>query len=81
MNVYNYIDDYGIYSFKEKKFNEVDAIIFSFLSYANFDEIMKEDKKCTIQEIGRMHLGFFPVPLRPRPATGCGVNSAESDLL
>ena len=34
MNVYNYIDDYGIYSFKEKKFNEVDAIIFSFLSYA-----------------------------------------------
>ena len=60
MNIYNYIDDYGIYSFKEKKFNEIDAIIFSFLSYANFDGIMKKNKKCTIQEIGRMHLGFFP---------------------
>ena len=60
MNIYNYIDDYGIYSFKEKKLNEVDAIIFSFLSYANFNDIMDERKKYSIQEAGRMHLGLYP---------------------
>ncbi len=60
MNIYNYIDDYGIYSFKEKKFNEVDAVIFSFLSYANFENVLEKNQKCSIQEIGRRHLGIFP---------------------
>ena len=41
MNIYDYIDDYGIYSFKEKKFNDVDAAIFSFIVYANLKYILK----------------------------------------
>ena len=57
MNVYNYIDDYGIYSFNERKFNEVDAVIFSFLSYVDFSNILNKEKH-TISEIGRMHLGL-----------------------
>ena len=36
MNIYDYIDQYGMYSFLEKEINEVDYVIFSFLSYANF---------------------------------------------
>lgn len=57
MNIYDYIDEYGIYSFDEKEFNEVDSAIFSFLSYADFKNIF-EGEKMTIQEIGRKHLGL-----------------------
>ncbi|MCI8460479.1 MAG: DUF2974 domain-containing protein [Bacilli bacterium] len=57
MNIYDYIDEYGIYSFSEKEFNEVDSAIFSFLSYADFSNIF-EGEKMTIQEIGRKHIGL-----------------------
>lgn len=59
MNIYDYIDEYGIYSFAEKEFNEVDGAIFSFLSYADFSNIF-ETRKMTIQEIGRKHFGMHP---------------------
>lgn len=58
MNVYDYIDYYGIYTFEEKEFNEIDAIIFAFLSYANLKGVFNEYKKLTINEIGRIHLGL-----------------------
>ena len=58
MNIYDYIDNYGIYSFKEKRFNEVDSVIFSFLSYVNYSNILDKKEKKTIHEIGRMHLGL-----------------------
>lgn len=57
MNIYDYIDEYGIYSFSEKEFNEVDSAIFAFLSYADFSNIF-EGEKMRIQEIGRKHLGL-----------------------
>ena len=60
MTIYDYIDEYGIYSFEEKPFNEVDAMIFSFISYANIREIMKDKKSLTINQVGRMHLGMYP---------------------
>jgi hypothetical protein len=58
MNIYNYIDNFGMYSFSEKEFNEIDSVIFSFLSYANFEGIFDDKKKLTIKEVGRMHLGL-----------------------
>ncbi len=57
MTIYDYIDEYGIYGFDERPFNEVDSAIFSFLSYADFSNIF-EKEKMTIQEIGRKHLGL-----------------------
>lgn len=57
MNIYDYIDNYGIYSFEEKEINLVDKVIFSFLSYANFNDIVKRDK-ITIQDAGRIHVGM-----------------------
>jgi hypothetical protein len=59
MNIYDYVDEYGIYSFEEKEFNEVDAVIFSFISYAKLHEIIMPNKKYTISEVGRMHLGIY----------------------
>ena len=57
MTIYDYIDTYGIYTFDEKEFNEVDSVIFSFLSYVNFDCIV-ENKKVLLRDVGRMHLGL-----------------------
>lgn len=59
MNIYNYIDEYGIYSFSEKEFNDVDAVIFSFLSYAKLQDIIMPNNKYTINQVGRMHLGIY----------------------
>ena len=58
MNIYNYIDEEGIYSFEEKEFNEVDAAIFSYLSYASLDKVFGEKKKLSIKEAGRMNLNY-----------------------
>ena len=58
MDIYKYIDEYGIYSFEEEEFNEIDAVIFSYLSYATLDKIFIDRKKCTMQEAGRIHLGY-----------------------
>lgn len=57
MNIYNYIDDFGIYTFEEKPINLIDKVIFSFLSYVNFAGIV-DYNKITIKEAGRIHLGI-----------------------
>ena len=36
MNVYDYVDEYGIYSFDEKEFNEVDAEFSHLFLMQNF---------------------------------------------
>lgn len=57
MNIYDYIDEYGVYSFDEIELNEIDSAIFSFLSYADFNNIF-DIPKMTINEIGRKHFGI-----------------------
>ena len=52
---FDYIKDYGDYTFEEKEFNEVDNVIFSMLAYVNYDGIVSEgnkDKK-TINEVAK----------------------------
>ena len=44
MNVFNYIKYYGNYSFLEKEFNEVDNLIFSCLSYVDFNNIVSKSR-------------------------------------
>lgn len=36
-DIFSYLDEYGGYSFTEKPLGEVDAMIFSYLTYFNFD--------------------------------------------
>ena len=45
MNVFDYIDYYGEYTFKERPFNEVDNAIFSFLAYVPFSGVVNKKKK------------------------------------
>ncbi|MBQ6323752.1 MAG: DUF2974 domain-containing protein [Bacilli bacterium] len=58
MSIYNYIDNYGMKTFEEMELKRVDAVLFSFLSYANFDGIL-ENGPLTIKEAGRIHLSSF----------------------
>lgn len=60
MNIYSYIDRYGNLTFKEKEFNEVDNIIFAFLSYADFKGIIKKNKKIRLQEAAYLHEKLHP---------------------
>lgn len=57
MTIYDYVDQYGIYSFEERPFNEVDSVLFSFLSYVDYDNIV-EDGRILLKDVGRMHLGL-----------------------
>ena len=52
MDLIGYIDKFGSFSFKEKEFNDVDALILAQLSYINFDCIMplfKDDKDFSLK--------------------------------
>ena len=60
MNLYDYLDNYGMYTFDEKEINEIDKVIFSFISYVDFRGIVKHNK-ITIKEAGRMHLGLHKI--------------------
>lgn len=48
MNVFDYVEYFGDYTFKERPFNEVDNIVFSFLSYVDFNGVV-DKKKITIE--------------------------------
>lgn len=54
MDVFNYLEQYKNISFKEKRFNEVDALIMAVLSYVPFDELKLEDKKASASEIHKL---------------------------
>ena len=56
MDIYEYVDSIGDYTFDEKEFNEVDNIVFSTLSYVNYGNIVSNDKnyKSTINEVGEL---------------------------
>ena len=60
MDVYKYIGEYGQYTFEEKEINEVDKVIFSFLSYANLEKVFEDDEVLTIAEAGRQYLKLHP---------------------
>ena len=52
MTIFEYIDDFGDYTFNDKAFNEVDSMIFSFLSYINFQNVIINGKE-SIESVGK----------------------------
>lgn len=60
MNIYEYIDKNGDKSFNEMKLNQVDKVIFSFLSYANLERVFEDNTSLTIGEAGREYLQLHP---------------------
>ena len=43
-DIFDYIEKYGDKSFEEKKFNEIDNVIFSQIVYNDFGSIVEEDE-------------------------------------
>ena len=55
-NIINYINKYGHLTFEELKYNELDDLVFSVLSYVNFDGILENNKyqKVKLEDAGKM---------------------------
>ena len=49
-NIFDYIDWRGDLTFKESKFNEIDNLILSRVSYFPFDNLIEQDEVITIEE-------------------------------
>ena len=45
MDINNYIKKYGVYTFEEKEFTEVDNVIFSVLTYIDYSDILTSNNK------------------------------------
>ena len=57
MSIFDYVDKYGDYSFKEKEFNEIDNVILSLLSYIDLNGIVDRDK-VKILDVGNKYFNF-----------------------
>lgn len=49
MNIFDYLNYYGKYTFDEKPFNEIDNVIFSELAYVDFNGIVSNDNRHKIR--------------------------------
>ena len=60
MNIFNYIDYYKDYTFQDKGFNEVDNVIFSCLTYIDYNGIVSINKsnKLTIGEVANKYFSI-----------------------
>ena len=61
MNIFEYIDKYGKYSFEEKEFNEVDNAILAVLSYLDLSGIVSNSNKIkrTIKEVASVYFDMY----------------------
>lgn len=55
-NLFNYVEKYGHISFQEKKFNDIDNLVFSLLSYLDFTNTCVKEKKATLEMVGKEYL-------------------------
>lgn len=53
MDIFEYVEKYGNYTFEEKEFNDIDNIVFCSLSYLNFTYTSINIKEHTLQYLGR----------------------------
>lgn len=60
--ILDYIKNYSKYTFLEEPFNEVDNVIFSLLSYNNFNDIVPttKKKKISLQDASKLFLEKYP---------------------
>ena len=65
MDVFDYLNQYKDISFKEKRFNEIDALIIALLSYAPYDEINLPKGKVKSHDVLKL-LDFY---ISPRDTT------------
>lgn len=55
-NILNYVEEYGDIDFKNKKFNDIDNLVFSSLTYLDFTNTNINNGKYTLEIIGKEYL-------------------------
>ena len=58
--LYDYIEKNKDLTFQEKDMTDIDAMIFSYLAYANYERIMNSKRKMTIAEAAEKHIKAYP---------------------
>ena len=53
MSIIDYLKEYCNYTFEEKRINDIDYVIFSYLSYADFEMLFKNKNSILLSEIDR----------------------------
>ncbi|MBQ6495260.1 MAG: DUF2974 domain-containing protein [Bacilli bacterium] len=76
MNIFDYIDKYGNYSFNEKEFNDIDNLIFSSLIYIDLDKYVSSNlfSKRSIYNIGKDFFRDYDIKSKSITATKVGIN-------
>ena len=59
MNIFDYVDKYGKYTFEEKEFNDIDNLIFCSISYLNFTYTSINISDHTIEYLGREYTKLY----------------------
>lgn len=80
MNIFSYIDKYGVYSFDELEFNDVDNLIFSSLSYVDLGDYVSANRfnKKTISSVGKAFFEKFDSKSKNIIATKTGIKVLEN---
>ena len=60
MDVFDYLNQYKNIPFKEKRFNEIDALIIALLSYVPYDEIRLGKSKTKAADIAKLLESYYP---------------------
>ena len=60
MDVFDYLNQYKDIPFKEKRFNEVDALIISMLSYVPFDDLKLGKNKTRASDVYKLADLYVP---------------------
>ena len=57
-NIYTYVEKHGNVDFKHKKFNDIDNLVFSLISYLDFSNTNINNGKFTLEVIGKEYLNI-----------------------
>ena len=76
MNIFDYIDKYGDYSFDEKEFNDIDNLVFSSLIYVDLEKYVSNNflGKRNIYNVGKDFFDDYNVKSKNITATKVGIN-------
>ena len=59
MDLTQYINEYGEYTFSEKEFNEIDNLIFSQLCYTDFEGIVNFDNEISLENAAKHFYSIY----------------------
>lgn len=78
MDLFEYLDTYGEYTFEQKEFNEIDNLIFSQLSYTYFEGIIGYEDSKPLDEVA---ISFYDKYSENEIGEFIGITAKSAELL